>query len=106
MLYVAEEIYNSIIDIKKKDINISNLDAIERYIGTDSYIKISSGKFHENLIKELELQGKLDNEIAKLLEIQRKNVLDKLKVNKSPYIQNTFCRRQFTLLSFFFNLNT
>ena len=85
MLYVAEEIYNSIIDIKKKDINISNLDAIERYIGTDSYIKISSGKFHENLIKELELQGKLDNEIAKLLEIQRKNVLDKLKVNQSPY---------------------
>ena len=96
MLYVAEEIYNSIIDIKKKDTNISNLDAIERYVGTDSYNKISSGKFHENLIKELESQGKLDNEIAKLLEIQRKNVLDKLKVNQSPY----FAKSSFPLSDF------
>ena len=43
MLYVAEEIYNSIVDIKKKDKDISNIDAIERYIGTDSYTQISSG---------------------------------------------------------------
>ena len=85
MLYVAEEIYNSIVDIKNKDTNISNIDAIERYIGTDSYIKISSGRFHENLIKELESEGKLDNEISKLLEIQRKNVLEKFKINNSTY---------------------
>ena len=85
MLYVAEEIYNSIVDIKNKDTNISKIDAIERYIGTDSYIKISSGRFHENLIKELESEGKLDNEISKLLEIQRKNILEKFKTNKSTY---------------------
>ena len=85
MLYVAEEIYNSIVDIKNKDVNISKIDAIERYIGTDSYIKISSGRFHENLIKQLESEGKLDNEISKLLEIQRKNVLEKFKGNESPY---------------------
>ena len=85
MLYVAEEIYNSIVDIKNKDTNISKIDAIERYIGTDSYIKISSGRFHENLNKELESEGKLDNEISKLLEIQRKNILEKFKTNKSTY---------------------
>ena len=85
MLYVAEEIYNSIVDIKNKDVNISKIDAIERYIGTDSYIKISSGRFHENLIKQLESEGKLDNETSKLLEIQRKNVLEKFKGNESPY---------------------
>ena len=85
MLYVAEEIYNSIVDIKNKDVNISKIDAIERYIGTDSYIKISSGRFHENLIKQLESEGKLDNEISKLLEIQRKNILEKFKTNKSTY---------------------
>ena len=72
MLYVAEEIYNSIVDIKKKDKNISNIDAIERYIGTDSYTQISSGRFHNNLIKELKMQGKLDIEISQLLKFKEK----------------------------------
>ena len=85
MLYVAEEIYNSIVDIKKKDKDISNIDAIERYIGTDSYTQISIGRFHNNLIKELKMQGKLDIKISQLLEIQRKNVFEKLRVNQSSY---------------------
>ena len=93
MLYVAEEIYNSIVDIKKKEKDISNIDAVERYIGSVSYNKISSGRFHENLIKELETKGKLDYEISNLLEIQRKNVLEKLKVDQSTY----FAKSRFPL---------
>ena len=85
MIYVAEEIYNSISNIKKKNKEVSNIDAIEMYIGTDSYVKISSGIFHENLIENLKIEGKLDNEIFQLLQIQKKNVLEKLRIGNTNY---------------------
>ena len=47
ILYVAEAIYLEIFQIKKQNIDISNLDAIERFMGSKLYEKVSSGKFHD-----------------------------------------------------------
>ena len=53
VLYIAEKIYFHIFEIKKKEPNISNIEAIERFIGTEFYDEISSGKFHEKWLSEL-----------------------------------------------------
>ena len=47
VLFVAELIYSKIAEIKKKDSNFTNLDAIDAFMGSDTYNYISSGKFHE-----------------------------------------------------------
>ena len=48
VLFVAEEIYLKICEIKKKNPSFTNIDAIENFMGSESYKEISSGKFHEN----------------------------------------------------------
>ena len=53
ILYVAEAIYLEIFKIKKQNIDISNLDAIERFIGSKLYEKVSSGKFHDEWVEKL-----------------------------------------------------
>ena len=53
ILYVAEAIYLEIFKIKKQNINISNIDAIERFIGSKLYEKVSSGKFHDEWFEKL-----------------------------------------------------
>ena len=53
VLLVAELIYSKICEIKKKSPELSNISAIETFIGTETYKKISSGKFHEELISKL-----------------------------------------------------
>ena len=40
VIYLAEIIYKSIVDIKKKNPDISNIDAIEGFIGTVTYNNI------------------------------------------------------------------
>ena len=53
ILYVAEVIYIAISEIKSKEQNISNIDAMERFIGSPLYEKISSGKYHDDWFEEL-----------------------------------------------------
>ena len=48
VIYLAEVIYKNITDIKKNNSDISNIDAVEGFIGTKIYNEISSGKFHDN----------------------------------------------------------
>ena len=43
VIYLAEVIYKDIADIKKNNSDISNIDAIEGFIGTKKYEEISSG---------------------------------------------------------------
>ena len=50
ILYVAEVIYLAISEIKSKEQNISNIDAMERFMGSPLYEKISSGKYHDCLL--------------------------------------------------------
>ena len=60
VLYIAEKIYFHILGIKKKEPNISNIEAIERFIGTEFYDEISSGKFHEQWLSELKANNYFD----------------------------------------------
>ena len=52
ILYVAEIIYKEICNLKKKN-NINNIEAFERFIGSETYEKISSGKFHDEWFSNL-----------------------------------------------------
>ena len=52
VLYVAELIYQKISEIKNKNPNISNIDAIEGFIGSKTYEEISSGRFHDIWFEE------------------------------------------------------
>ena len=79
VLLVAELIYSKICEIKKKSPELSNINAIETFIGTETYKKISSGKFHEELINKLSKNNFIDSknkkkipeETIRLLQIQK-----------------------------------
>ena len=79
IILVAELIYLEVCQIKKKNPDFSNINAIEAFIGTKAYDEISSGEFHEKLIKNLEKNNfidkktkkKIPSETIKLLHIQK-----------------------------------
>ena len=79
VLLVAELIYSKVSEIKKKNPDFSNINAIEAFIGTETYKYISSGKFHDELMNKLnkenfinkETKKKISSETIKLLEIQK-----------------------------------
>ena len=79
VLFVAELIYSKICEIKKKNPTFSNIDAIENFIGSQMYLEISSGKFHQNWMDELEKNNfvdkkskkKIPEETIRLLKIQQ-----------------------------------
>ncbi len=79
VLYVAEKIYLEVYEIKKNNISFSNIDAIDNFIGSKTYKEISSGKFHDNWFKELEIsKKKIPDETLRLLEIQRDMMIKQL----------------------------
>ena len=51
VIYLAEVIYKDIADIKKNNLDISNINAVEGFIGTKIYNEISSGEFHDKWFK-------------------------------------------------------
>ena len=99
VLYVAELIYKKISEIKSNNPNISNIDAIKRFIGSKTYEEISSGKFHDIWFKDLESNQfidkktgkKIPDETIKLLKIQ-KDVTTKqlIKYPKLYYSKSSF----------------
>ena len=99
VIYLAEIIYNDIADIKRKNLSISNIDAIEGFIGTKLYEKISSGKFHEAWFKDLENNNfidknsgeKIPDETIKLLHVQKDATVKQLiKYPKLYYAKSSF----------------
>ena len=86
ILFVAEIIYSKICEIKKKNSDLSNMDAIESFIGSETYNEISSGKFHDNWFKELEKNNfvdkktrkKIPEETIKLLRVQKDFMIKQL----------------------------
>ena len=86
VLYVAEIIYLEVSEIKKKNPHYSNIDAIENFIGSKIYKKISSGEFHDEWFRELEKNDFVDKktkkkipiETIRLLKIQREMVMRQL----------------------------
>ncbi|MDC3085368.1 hypothetical protein OA196_00860 [Candidatus Pelagibacter sp.] len=67
VLLVAELIYSKISEIKKKNPEFSNVNAIENFIGSKVYKEISSGKFHDDLIKKLKKNNFTDNKTKKII---------------------------------------
>ena len=86
ILFVAEVIYSKICEIKKKNPDFSNIDAIENFIGSKTYIDISSGKFHDNWFEEFKKNNfidkktkkKIPEETFKLLKIQKDMMIKQL----------------------------
>ena len=86
VLYVAELIYKKISEFKKNNSGISTNDAIEGFIGSETYDEISSGRFHDNWFKELESNKfidtksgkKIPKETIRLLRLQKDMIIKQL----------------------------
>ena len=86
ILLVAEKIYLEICKIKKINQDLSNIDAIESFIGSKIYNEISSGEFHDKWLKQLEKNNFIDNntnqkvpdETIELLKVQKDIVVKQL----------------------------
>ena len=86
VLYVAELIYSEVCEIKKKNPYLNNVDAIEAFIGSDTYTQISSGKFHDEWFKKLKknkfidpkTKKKIPDETVRLLQVQKDAVIKQL----------------------------
>ena len=99
VLYVAEFIYSKVFEIKNKDPSLNNIEAFEIFISSDEYEKISSGKFHENWLNELEENDyidkttgkKINNETLRLLKIQKDSMEKQLmKIPRLYYAKSHF----------------
>ena len=95
LLYAAEEIYLKISEIKLKNPEISLIEAMEIYIGSESYQNLNSGEFHNQLLKKLDKE-KIPKKTINLLLIQKKLVLEQLKDNDGNY----FAKSSFPLNNF------
>ena len=86
VLFVAEVIYFEISKIKKDNTDFSNIIAIESFIGTKIYKKISSGKFHEEWFEKLKknhfvdqnTKKRIPDETIRLLGIQKDMMIKQL----------------------------
>jgi hypothetical protein len=85
VLYVAEIIYSEISEIKKKNLSLSNAEAINNFIGTKTYNEISSGKFHDNWFKELKKNNFMDKTNNKKIS---EETIELLKIQKNFIIKN------------------
>jgi len=99
VIYLAEVIYNNIADIKKNNLEISNIDAVEGFIGTKIYEEISDGKFHDNWFKDLKNNNfvdkdsgeKIPDETIKLLHVQKEATIKQLiKYPELYYAKSSF----------------
>ena len=98
VLYVAEKIYLKVSEIKKQNPEVTNIEAIERFIGTDTFNEISSGKFHDKWFEELKKNNfvdknsgkKVPSETIRLLAIQRDTMKRQLISYPSLYYAKNF----------------
>ena len=98
VLYVAEVIYLKVSEIKKQNPGITNIESIERFIGTDVFKEISSGKFHDKWFEELKKNNfidkisgkKIPSETIRLLVIQKDTMIRQLINYPSLYYAKSF----------------
>jgi hypothetical protein len=79
VLFVAEVIYSEIARIKKKDPSLSIIDAVDAFIGSETYNHISSGKFHEEWLKELKQNDFIDKNTKKKIPVETIKLLNMQK---------------------------
>ena len=99
VLRVAELIYSSVVNIKKENPGMTNIQAFEVFMTTKDYDLISSGEFHNKWILELrdnnfidKITGKkINDETMRLLEIQKDSMVKFLmKIPKLYYTKSHF----------------
>ena len=99
VLRVAELIYLKVVNIKKKNSEMSNIEAFEIFMTTKDYDLISSGEFHDQWFFELKRNNfidkntgkKINEETLKLLEIQKDSMVKFLmKIPKLYYTKSHF----------------
>ena len=99
VLRVAELIYSKVENIKKKNSEMSNIQAFEVFMTTKDYDLISSGKFHDQWFTELKsnkfvdkITGKkINDETMRLLELQKDSMVKFLmKIPKLYYTKSHF----------------
>ena len=99
VIVIAEIIYLAISKIKQDNSGISNIEAIDRFIGTKIYKEISSGEFHDNWFKFLENNKfidkdsgeKIPDETIKLLHVQKDATVKQLiEYPELYYAKNSF----------------
>ncbi len=86
VLCVAEVIYLKVCEIKKKNPEFSNINAIEIFIESETYKEISSGQFHDKWFKKLKKDNLIDQktkkkipeETIRLLQIQKEMMIKQL----------------------------
>ena len=94
VLLVAELIYKKIIDIKKNP-DFSNINAIEAFIGSSTYLDISKGNFHDRLISKLSKNNftkKVSDETIKLLHIQKN-----ISIKQLIQFQDLLCKKSLSI---------
>ena len=65
VIYIAEIIYSYVSIIKKKNLDIETKEAINKFMETDEFKKLSNGTLHEKWFKELKKNNYLDQETGK-----------------------------------------
>ena len=99
VLRVAELIYSKVVNIKKENSGMSNLQAFELFMTTKDYDLISSGEFHNQWFLELKNNNfvdkitgkKINDETMRLLEIQKDSMVKFLmKIPKLYYTKSHF----------------
>ena len=86
VLFVAEKIYTEVSDLKENNPDFSNIDAIDTFMGSKTYQKISSGEFHDEWLDELKknkfidkITGKkIPEETIRLLKVQKEMMIKQL----------------------------
>ena len=99
VLRVAELIYSKVVNIKKENTEMSNIQAFEVFMTTKDYDLISSGNFHDQWFLELKnnkfvdkITGKkINGETMRLLELQKDSMVKFLmKIPKLYYTKSHF----------------
>ena len=99
VLRVAELIYSKVVNIKKENSNMTNIQAFEVFMTTKDYDLISSGNFHDQWFLELKnnksvdkITGKkINDETMRLLELQKDSMIKFLmKIPKLYYTKSHF----------------
>ena len=99
VLRVAELIYSKVVNIKKENSEMTNIQAFEVFMTTKDCDLISSGKFHDQWFLELKNSNfvdkitgkKINDETMRLLEIQKDSMVKFLmKIPKLYYTKSHF----------------
>tara|TARA_B100000214_G_scaffold248145_1_gene182276 strand:- start:132 stop:566 length:435 start_codon:yes stop_codon:yes gene_type:complete len=99
VLRAAEFVYLNIIKIKKENLEINNIQALEIFMTTEDYDLLSSGEFHNKWFLELknnkfidQVTGKkVNSETLRLLELQKDSMVKFLiKIPKLYYAKSHF----------------